>query len=151
MLAFHNRVNLEHVNYIERRQRLVEDQRCVSLASHQLQFLRAHHISNKNSFTSKITSGTPKFQMAILNQEIMIPHPLKQPKYLLIAHGYRNPFYIQWVSYHAIFYLSLAREILKFAFSLRHTRGAWYCGTGTRPRLFSSFVLVSIAQMHCVY
>jgi hypothetical protein len=56
----------------------------------------------------------------------MIPHPLK---YLLIAHGYRNPFYIEWVSYHAIFYFSLAREILKYALSI-----------GTYPRLFSSFV-----------
>jgi hypothetical protein len=56
--------------------------------------------------------------MAILNQEIMIPHPLK---YLLIAHGYMNPFHIEWLSYHAIFYFSFAREILKYALSLGHT------------------------------
>jgi hypothetical protein len=47
--------------------------------------------------------------MAILNQEIMITHPLK---FLIVACGYMNPFYIEWVSYHAIFYFSLAREIL---------------------------------------
>ena len=64
--------------------------------------------------------------MAILNQEIKMKYPLK---YFLIAHGHMNPFYIEWVFHYAIFYFSLAREILKYALSI-----------GTYPRLFSSFV-----------
>ena len=55
--------------------------------------------------------------MVILNQEIMITHPLK---FLIVAYGYRNPFYIEWVSYHAIFDFSLACEILKSGSNLYH-------------------------------
>jgi hypothetical protein len=115
MIALHHYVHFECVNYIERRQRLVELVMCFTSV---ILLLRAHRISNKNSFTSKITSGTPKFQMAILNQEIKMKYPLK---YLLIAHGYRNPFYIEWVFHYAIFYFPLAREILKYTLSLGHT------------------------------
>jgi hypothetical protein len=71
----------------------------------------------KNSFTSKITSGTSKFQVPILNQKIMITHPLK---FLIVAYRYRNPFYIEWVSYHTIFEFSLTHEILKLGSNLYH-------------------------------
>jgi hypothetical protein len=66
--------------------------------------------AQKNSFTSKITSGTRKFQMAILNQEIKMNDPLV---FRVVAHVYMNPFYGQWVIHLAIFDFSLACEMLK--------------------------------------
>jgi hypothetical protein len=73
-------------------------------------FFKLKMIGKKNSFNSKITSGTPKFQMAILNQEIKINDQLA---FLLVAHVYMNPFYRQWVIHLAIFDFSLACEMLK--------------------------------------
>jgi hypothetical protein len=67
-------------------------------------------IGKKILFTSKITSRIPKFQMVILNQEIKMNDPLV---FRLVASGYRNPFYGQWVIHLAIFNFSLACEMLK--------------------------------------
>jgi hypothetical protein len=57
-------------------------------------------IGKKNSFTRKMSSRTPKLQMAILNQQIKMNDPLV---FRLVAHGYRNSFYGQWVIHLTIF------------------------------------------------
>jgi hypothetical protein len=55
--------------------------------------------------------------MAILNQEVMITHPLK---FLIVPDGCRHLFYIEWVHYHAIFVFSLAHEMLKLVIRVYH-------------------------------